>query len=67
MMCHKSSNRGAYFGETALIEHEPQQDSAYAVGEVDLLGFFGGGETADFWAKGHIHPTISFHSEFWED
>eukprot|EP00434_Breviolum_minutum_P014338 symbB.v1.2.012645.t1/scaffold877.1/size158077/2 len=30
--------QGAYFGETALIEHEPQQDSAYAVGEVMLWG-----------------------------
>lgn len=42
---------GAYFGETALIEHEPQQDSAYAVGEADLLCFFLGGWNGRCWRR----------------
>ena len=56
-------NRGAYFGETALIEHEPQQDSAYAVGEVDLLLFFlGGGWNGRFWRRVTLPPYNGFHS-----
>ena len=63
--CVTNRRRGAYFGETALIEHEPQQDSAYAVGEVDLLLFFCGGVKWSILAKGHIHPTMDSIVNFW--